>query len=67
MFCRSKLMISGIPDDVYEAAAASGSLRARFALTNAKGNPVTARLVPPAVEWSVPTALPALDAPVLDS
>ncbi|WP_194921182.1 DUF5990 family protein [Catenulispora rubra] len=52
MFCRAKLMLSGIPQDVYEAGVASGALLARCGLTNAKGNPVTARLVPPAVEWT---------------
>jgi hypothetical protein len=52
MFCRSKLMLSGIPQDVFEAGIASGALRARLGLTNAKGNPVTARLLPPAVEWT---------------
>ena len=52
MFCRSKLMLSGIPQDVFEAGIASGILRARLSLTNAKGGPVTARLVPPAVEWT---------------
>lgn len=52
MFRRSKLMLSGIPQDVYEAGIATGVLRARLALRDAKGDPVTARLVPPAVEWS---------------
>jgi hypothetical protein len=52
MFCRSKLMLSGIPQQVYDAAVDTGTLVARLGLTNAKGNPVTARLVPPAVEWS---------------
>ncbi|MEY9932011.1 hypothetical protein ABH926_006660 [Catenulispora sp. GP43] len=52
MFCRSKLMLSGIPQEVYEAGVAAGALRARFGLTNAKGQPVTARLLPPAVEWT---------------
>jgi len=52
MFCRSKLMLSGIPDDVLEAAITAGTLRARLGLTNAKGGPVTARLLPPAVEWT---------------
>ncbi|MEY9860392.1 hypothetical protein ABH935_006029 [Catenulispora sp. GAS73] len=52
MFCRAKLMLSGIPQDVFEAGVAAGRLSARCGLTNAKGNPVTARLVPPAVEWT---------------
>ena len=64
MFCRSKLMLSGIPQDVYGAAIASGALRARLGLTNAKGGPVVARILPPAVQWS---ALPAAPGRVLDS
>lgn len=64
MFCRSKLMLSGIPQDVYDAAIASGTLRARLGLTNAKGGPVVARILPPAVEWS---AVPAARGRVLDS
>lgn len=52
MFCRSKLMLSGIPQDVFDAALASGVLRARLSLTNADGGPVAARLAPPAVEWT---------------
>ena len=64
MFCRSKLMLSGIPQDVYDAATASGTLRVSLGLTNAKGGPVVARLLPPAVQWS---ALPAAPGRVLDS
>ncbi|MEZ0115278.1 hypothetical protein ABH920_009313 [Catenulispora sp. EB89] len=52
MYCRSKLMLFGIPQDVFEAGVASGRLLARFGLTDAKGNPVVARLLPPAVEWT---------------
>jgi hypothetical protein len=52
MFCRSKLMLSGIPHEVFEAGVASGELHAGLRLTNAKGRPVTARLVPPEVEWT---------------
>lgn len=52
MFCRSKLMFSAIPPEVYEAAVAAGALRAQFPLTDDKGQPITARLLPPAVEWT---------------
>ncbi|MBS2553210.1 hypothetical protein KGQ19_40795 [Catenulispora sp. NL8] len=52
MFCRSKLMLSGIPRDVFEAGIASGTLRARLGLTDAKGQPLTARVLPPEVEWT---------------
>lgn len=52
MFCRAKLMLFGIPQDVYEAGITSGALCARLGLTDAQGKPVTARLLPPAVEWT---------------
>jgi hypothetical protein len=37
---------------VIGAAVASGTLVARLGLTDVKGNPVCARVRPPAVEWS---------------
>jgi hypothetical protein len=52
MFRRSKLMLSGIPRDVLDAGIASGVLRARLRLTDGKGQPICARLVPPEVEWT---------------
>ncbi|NUP45805.1 MAG: monooxygenase [Catenulispora sp.] len=52
MFRRSKLMLEAIPDGVLEAAVESGVLHARVHLTDAKGQPISARLVPPKVEWS---------------
>lgn len=52
MFRRSKLMLSGIPQDVLDAGIASGVLRARVRLTDGKGQPICARLVPPEVEWT---------------
>ena len=52
MFCRAKLMLFGIPQDVYEAGITSGALCARLGLTDAQGKPVTARLLPPSVEWT---------------
>lgn len=55
MFCRSKLMIAGIPQDVFDAGITAGALRARLGLTGRKGGPVVARLLPPAVEWTVGT------------
>ncbi|GAA2029359.1 hypothetical protein GCM10009839_31120 [Catenulispora yoronensis] len=56
MFRRAKLMMSGIPEEVLAAGVESGVLRVRLGLTDAKGMPVCARLLPPDVEWS---ALPA--------
>ncbi|GAA1969846.1 DUF5990 family protein [Catenulispora subtropica] len=52
MFRRSKLMLSGIPEDVLAAGVEAGVLRARVRLTDAEGQPVSARLLPPEVEWS---------------
>lgn len=52
MFRRSKLMLEAIPEGVLDAAIESGVLHARVHLTDAKGQPISARLVPPNVEWS---------------
>ena len=40
------------PADVLAAAAASGTLVATLGLTDAKGNPLCARVKPPQIEWS---------------
>ena len=52
MFRRAKLMIADIARDVLRAAAQSGRLTARLGLTDAKGNPLCARVKPPAIRWS---------------
>jgi hypothetical protein len=52
MFRRSKLMVAGIPPDVLDAGIAAGRLTARLRLTDGKGQPICARLVPPEVEWN---------------
>ncbi|MEW2068062.1 DUF5990 family protein [Streptomyces sp. NPDC007346] len=55
MFRRAKLMFGDIEPGDLEAAARSGHLTGRLALTDAKGQPLCARVRPPAVSWS-PTA-----------
>jgi hypothetical protein len=52
MFRRSKLMLSGIPAEVLAAGVESGVLHARVRLTDAKGQPIAARILPPTVEWT---------------
>lgn len=56
MFRRSKLMLDAVPDTLLAEAVEHGQLRARLSLTDAKGLPVSARLVPPAVQWSAEPA-----------
>jgi hypothetical protein len=52
MFRRAKLMMADVPPAVLAAAERSGILRARLGLTDPKGNPLCARVRPPAVTWS---------------
>ncbi|MEV0490842.1 DUF5990 family protein [Streptomyces atratus] len=52
MFRRAKLMFGDIDPAVLEAAARSGHLTARLRLSDAKGQPLCARVRPPAVTWS---------------
>ncbi|MEU0160305.1 DUF5990 family protein [Streptomyces sp. NPDC006261] len=52
MFRRAKLMFSDIGPEVLEAAARSGQLTGRLGLTDAKGQPLCARVRPPAVSWN---------------
>jgi hypothetical protein len=56
MFRRAKLMLDRIDADVVQAAEAAGRLRADVDLTGGDGGPRCARVDPPAIEWSVPTA-----------
>lgn len=55
MFRRAKLMLDAVPADVL-AAAHDGLLVGRLGLTDACGNPLCARVVPPHISW---TAEPA--------
>ncbi|WP_406446332.1 DUF5990 family protein [Streptomyces sp. NBC_00631] len=52
MFRRAKLMLDAVPGAVAEAAARDGLLVGRVGLTDARGMPLCARVVPPAVVWS---------------
>lgn len=52
MFRRAKLMLGAIAPEVLAEAVRTGRLTGRLGLTDAKGHPTCARVVPPAVEWS---------------
>lgn len=52
MFRRAKLVLADIGAEIIAAAEQSGELTARLGLTDARGQPVCARIKPPAVEWS---------------
>jgi hypothetical protein len=51
MFRRAKLMLADVPADVLDAAATSGLLVGRLALTDAKGQPLCASVRPPQIRW----------------
>ncbi|MDG6107833.1 hypothetical protein Daura_15275 [Dactylosporangium aurantiacum] len=54
MFRRAKLMFGDIPTGVLRAAHdGEGTLVGRLGLTDAAGEPVCARIRPPAITWSV--------------
>jgi hypothetical protein len=55
MFRRAKLMLGGVDPDVLTAAVGSGLLVRRLGLTDAKGHPLCARVVPPRITWSAAT------------
>lgn len=52
MFRRAKLMLAEVPADVLAAATESGTLVGRLSLTDAKGQPLCARVVPPRIGWT---------------
>ena len=52
MFRRAKLMLADVDTEILAAAVRSGCLVARLPLTDAKGNPICARVRPPVVQWS---------------
>jgi hypothetical protein len=56
MFRRGKLMLDAVAPALLAQAVEHGQLRARLTLTDAKGHPVCARLVPPLVQWSAEAA-----------
>src|SRR5690349_21553790 len=51
MFRRAKLMLAEVPADILAAATASGTLVGRLGLTDSKGQPLCARVVPPKIRW----------------
>ncbi|MEY9942139.1 DUF5990 family protein [Streptacidiphilus sp. MAP5-3] len=52
LFRRAKLMLSAVPDDVLAEALRRGALVGRLPLTDPKGNPTCARVVPPLITWT---------------
>ncbi|MDI3424309.1 DUF5990 family protein [Streptomyces luteolus] len=52
MFRRAKLMLGDVDPGVLEAAARTGHLTARLSLTDAKGQPLCARVRPPHLQWT---------------
>jgi hypothetical protein len=56
MFRRAKLMLDSVPADVLAAAARDGLLVGRLGLTDACGNPLCARVVPPRITWTAERA-----------
>ncbi|NEB77777.1 monooxygenase [Streptomyces sp. SID14478] len=52
MFRRAKLLLDAVPDEVLDTAARTGLLVGSLGLTDARGMPLCARVVPPAIRWS---------------
>ncbi|MFF2506541.1 DUF5990 family protein [Streptomyces sp. NPDC058067] len=52
MFRRAKLMLDAVPAETLTAATRTGLLVGRLGLTDACGNPLCARVVPPAITWT---------------
>ena len=52
MFRRAELMLADVPTDVFQAAATTGTLVGTPSLTDAKGDPLCARVKPPQIHWS---------------
>ncbi|MEZ0091420.1 DUF5990 family protein [Streptacidiphilus sp. EB129] len=52
LFRRAKLLLAAVPPEVLTAALDTGTLTGRLGLTDAKGHPLCARVVPPAIDWS---------------
>lgn len=56
MFRRAKLMLQAVPADVLDRAARDGLLVGRLGLTDARGLPLCARVVPPRITWTAQVA-----------
>ena len=54
MFARAKIKLANIPSDLLERAREHGQgLRAELQATNAKGQPASGTIIPPAIRWSI--------------
>ena len=56
MFRRGKRLLSEVAPTVLAEAVEWGQLRARLTMSDEKGRPVCARLVPPLVQWNAENA-----------
>ncbi|MDF2266226.1 DUF5990 family protein [Streptomyces coacervatus] len=56
MFRRAKLMLDAVPAEVLDAAARRGLLVGRLGLTDERGAPLCARVVPPHITWTAHSA-----------
>ncbi|MFE5922292.1 DUF5990 family protein [Streptomyces sp. NPDC056468] len=52
MFRRAKLMLDAVPDEILDASARTCLLVGRLGLTDARGGPLCARVVPPHITWT---------------
>lgn len=52
MFRRAKLRLDGVPEPVLEDSFDSGVLVGRLGLTDSKGHPLCASVLPPLIAWS---------------
>jgi hypothetical protein len=59
MFRRAKLILEAVPADVLGAAVREGLLVGRLGLTDGRGHPLCARVVPPHIDWSARPAGPS--------
>ena len=58
LFRRAKLWLAAVPAEVLGAALDTGLLLGRLPLTDAKGHPLCARVVPPLISWTAPASAP---------
>ncbi|MDT9700884.1 DUF5990 family protein [Streptomyces sp. P17] len=52
MFRRAKLMLDAVPTEILDAAVRDGLLAGRLGLTDGRGMPLCARVVPPRITWT---------------
>jgi hypothetical protein len=56
MFRRAKLMLDAVPTDVLQTAVRTGLLVGHLGLTDGRGHPLCARVVPPRITWTAGAA-----------